>query len=183
MWATLDLLYWGMTGFGMVLTGMSFFIGGDDVDVDLDPELGTGDGISFSALPLASMRFWLFFADTFGLTGVLLSLLGLAPPVVFALASLVGTSLGYVGFSLFLHLQHETITGDTSLRALCGHEARVLVPIRGDQVGKIVVERMSGRVELLARFDAQGDLIRGEEVVIVSVRDGVAEVAPMQQDP
>lgn len=183
MWAGLELIYWGMTGFGVILTGLSLFVGGDEADADADLDADTEGGLSFSALPFASIRFWMFFADTFGLTGLLLSFLGLAPQVVFALASVVGTTLGYAGFSLFRHLQREVVTADTTLHVLRGQEGRVLLPIRGASIGKIVVERMSGRVELLARFDAPGDLERGAPVVVVAVQDGVAEVAPIQQLP
>ena len=79
----LELLYYGMTGFGLISTGVSMFVGGgDDLDADTD-----GDA-AVSTLPFASLRFWMFFADAFGVTGVLLTWLGLAPGWVFGLPEL-----------------------------------------------------------------------------------------------
>ncbi len=151
-----------------------------DGDLDKDVDMDTASEAMW--LPFLSMRFWTFGLGTFGLMGTMLTLAGLPYLLVFLLAVAVGVGLGWGAAHFFRQLKSDQVSAPTSLRHYRGEEARVLLPIRPGGHGKIVVERPDGRVEMLANSSAGTTIERGSTVVIVSVRDGIAEVAPEISD-
>ncbi|MEQ1502606.1 MAG: hypothetical protein ABMB14_10260 [Myxococcota bacterium] len=120
--------------------------------------------------PLASLRFWVLFALGFGLAGLPLALLSIAPVITLATAGASGAALGRVMWPLFAEP-----SGETTLGGLAGEDARVLLPV-GPATGKVVVVSRSVRIELPAR-SGDGSTIRvGQRVLVAFVRDGVAWV-------
>ena len=172
----MTLLYALALGLGGVLLAATLLTGGD-ADGD-----GDGDGVGGLTLalagPLGSLRFWTFGSLGFGLTGALSTLLGFSPGGAFAFAMLVGVGLGYGLFRAFRWLAREQVTAETTVDDYVGAEARVLLPIRVEGQGKVVVERLSGRFEVTAssgdgRAHAPGELV----VIVDRARDGTVMVA------
>ena len=158
----MTLLYALALGLGGVLLAATLLTGGDaDGDGDAD---GVGGMALTMAGPLGSLRFWTFGALGFGLTGVLSTLLGIPAAGVLAFSSIVGVGLGYGLFRMFRWLAREQVSGETTVGDYVGAEARVLLPIRTEGLGKVAVERMSGRFEVAAssgdgRVHAPGDIV------------------------
>jgi hypothetical protein len=127
-------------------------------------------------LPLLSLRFWTFFAAAFGLTGLLLSAVGLGALASFAVAlpNAIGLATAVAWF--FRTVRQEEVSGDTDLAYLTHQEARVLLPIRPGELGKIAIQTMAGRVELPARTRDARPIEPGAWVLIASVEGGTAEV-------
>jgi hypothetical protein len=152
-----------------------------DVDKQVDKHLekDLDKGVAFSAWWLLSMRFWTFGLATFGLTGTLLSMLAVPAVLTAFLAIAVGLGLGFGAARLFRALNSDEVSGSTELSSYVGEEARVVVPIRKEQPGKIAIQSLSGRVEMLATTRDEQPLEVGTTVLVASVERGVADVSRM----
>ena len=179
------VVYVGSLLFGGVLIAASFFGAGHDADVHAggDGGHGSGDGHDQSQasaiLSLFGLRFWSFGAAFFGLTGVVLQVLGgpalaVAAPLI---AGGVGVAAGLGASTAFRALARDTIGQVKGASALVGREGRLLLPVARTQRGKV---RMpvpgGGHVDLLAESDDDEALDAGVEVLIVEVRGNVAIV-------
>jgi len=180
------VVYVGSLLFGGVLIAASFFGAGHDADVHAggDTGHGSGDGHDQSQasaiLSLFGLRFWSFGAAFFGLTGVVLHLIGgpalaVAAPLI---SGGVGVAAGLGASTAFRTLARDTIGQVKGASALVGREGRLLLPVARTQRGKV---RMpvpgGGHVDLLAESDDDDALDAGVEVLIVEVRGNVAIVA------
>ena len=131
-----------------------------------------------------SIRFWTFFAASFGLTGLILELWGAIPSFIVAPIALAdGLAMGLVVSALFKRLKTDSVSGEIGLAHLVGQEARVLVPIRPGDIGKIVVSTQGGRVELLARSRDHRVIDSGATVLVAHVDIGIADVTVLHPDP
>jgi hypothetical protein len=67
-----------------------------------------------------------------------------------------------------------------------GLMGRVTLPIRGEIPGKVVVERGGRRVQIRAlphaSAEGQGDPTTWRKVFVVEMQEGVALVAPVEED-
>ena len=178
-------VYVGSLLFGGVLIAASFLGAGHDSDVHAgDTGHGHGDGghdqnTASALLSLLGLRFWSFGSAFFGLTGVVLHLIG--GPVLAAATPLiaggVGVAAGLGASTTFRALSRETIGQVRGASALVGREGRLLLPVARAQRGKV---RMpvpgGGHVDLVAESDEDDALDVGSEVLIVEVRGNVAVV-------
>lgn len=195
---SLMALYLFCIAFGAVLIGASLFLGGGDLDADVDADVdvdadadldseahldgdaSAGAGFEWSVLPFGSLRFWTFLVEAFGVTGALLLLLGVAPLVTVLVSLAAGLGIGWAAFRLFRWLAREEVTGAVGLQDYVNQEARVLLPVRPGQPGKIVVQNMAGRHELLATTHDAAPIGVGGTVLIVAITDGRAEVTSLK---
>jgi hypothetical protein len=130
-------------------------------------------------LPFLSMRFWTFFAASFGLTGLLLTLLGV-PTLLTALIALPnGAAIGTGAAWFFKRLKGGQVTADVGLERFVGSEAKVLLPIRPGDTGKIMIATMAGRFEMPARSRDAGTLEPGARVLVAHVDNGIADVTSL----
>ncbi len=151
-----------------------------DADADVEAEIGGGGhaedlGGATAAmqwLPFTSMRFWSFGNLTFGLAGTMLELMLGNTPTVLALAILIGVSMGWMMAIFFRYLKRDIATADISLDRFVHQEARVLIPIRPGQQGKIVFQTLGGRVELLAVSGDQKTIEAGQMVLCAHIQPG-----------
>ena len=178
-------VYVGFLLFGGLLIVASLFGAGHDTDVhvDLHADHGSGDGHDQSQasawLSLFGLRFWSFGTAFFGLTGVVLHLVG--GPALAALAPMisggVGVAAGLGASTTFRALSRDTIGQVRGASALVGREGKLLLPVARAQRGKV---RMpvpgGGHVDLVAESDEDESLDAGAEVLIVEVRGNVAVV-------
>lgn len=165
-----------------------------DIDKDLDVDKSLGVDKSFDkdvetgALgvtgrpwrPWRSFKFWTFFMGFFGLTGTLFTALSLWSSVggVLALSLALGLFAG-LGISYGLHFASSSVGGKVAgERDMVGLQAQVVLPISGQQLGKVKLRYKGRLMELTARPD-EDDVVFAfnEECVVLDVEDGVARVA------
>lgn len=120
--------------------------------------------------PLRSLRFWILALLGFGLAGLPLTMLALAPCLAVVIAAATGVALGRVLWPLF-----EDTSGEVTLSGLEGAEGRALLAI-GPAGGKVVVQTLAARVELPARTGDGSSIPAGRRVLVAFVDNGVANV-------
>lgn len=118
--------------------------------------------------PTGSLRFWTLCGVGFGLAGMPLTALSVAPLVTLGVAAATGAALGRLLWPLFAES-----TAEVSLLALSGQEGRVVLPV-SRRNGKIVIQTDARRVELPARSDDGATLAVGRRVLVAFIEDGVA---------
>lgn len=147
-----------------------------DSDVDADAPLyhaESGPGL----VDLVSVRTLFLFAAFFGLTGVMLSLIGTGEPWTGVYSALVGLIVGLGGNYVIKRVGHAHVSSTVSSEDISGTTAKVLIPFEGDRRGKISLVARGHRLQLVARaFEQMGAFLPGDEVVIVRMHGAVAEV-------
>ena len=155
-----------------LLSGHGHHVDLHDIDAGEHPHDGPG------LLSLRSVSFALF---AFGLVGGCLHVLGLAAPwlaLLFGLASSAATVLA-VGWT-FRSLADSSVSGEAALSEAKGRRARVLMACTGEQRGKVRVSLKGQQVDMMA-LSSGAEIPEGTEVVIVEVRDEVAQVVPTDE--
>lgn len=184
-------LYLVALGLGGTLLLASLLLGGEqhadaagDVDIDADVDLdaaggadaggdhGVGADAALAWLPLASMRFWIFFLAFFGLTGALLSVAGFANPVF---TGLVAGGVGYVcGLGVVLAIRRMRASQTSSTAGVddyVGASALVMVSVAPGKPGKVRLEVKGRTVELLAETEDERPFAVQELALIYAVND------------
>ncbi len=183
---------------GGVLILTSFFFGDADADADVDADVdldgdfdadldadvdgdldGGGSGLEWSVLPFGSLRFWTFLVESFGLTGALLTLVGVPSAWTMGISLMMGSMVGWFAFQFFKYLAKEEVSADVGLSRFAGEEAECVVAVRGSGKGKVRIDTLAERVEILATSADDHDIEKGTKVIVVSVVDGVADVTPL----
>lgn len=155
-----------------------------DVDVDADGEVGGGDkefetGLGKRFRPWLSFKFYTFALAFLGLTGTVLTLLGLwdSTTGVLGVSALVGMLSG-LGVSYILHIADKSESG----RAVgdddfVGIQGRVILPLKEGQRGTIRVRHHGRTMDLLAEVDDDAVVLDlNDECYVMSVEKGVAKV-------
>ncbi|GAB5519766.1 MAG: hypothetical protein RhofKO_20170 [Rhodothermales bacterium] len=174
---------------GGVFVILSMFGGGDvdadvDVDIDLDTDfdadgdldLGGDSGFGFS--DLISVRALFLFLAFFGLTGMLLSWVGVSEPALGLTAAAIGATIGLGGNYVIKNVGYKHVSSDVTTAALNGKTAQVLLPFEPGQRGKVRLVANGQRLSVLAEsFDEDTDSFSpGDEVVVVRMDGNVARV-------
>jgi membrane protein implicated in regulation of membrane protease activity len=168
---------------GAVLLGGSILLGGKDVDggggIDKDAEVGGHGDFSGFLWTFLSVRFWTFFLTFFGLTGLLLQLLGLVGNqwLTLAIALAMGGGIGTAASVIVKKLRADTSGEVATSKDYVGKTARVLVPFEGKGVGKVRVDIKGTSVDLLASGLEDEEFEGREEVLIVEMDGTQARVA------
>lgn len=164
-----------------------------DVDLDADADFAASpdaDGVGGHSgdievavarrfNPFVSFKFYTFALTFFGLTGVIFSTFGLWESAlgVFGLSSVTGLSAGMaMAYALFWLNQ----TGDSDAiteRDYVGLNARVMLPVGGEKVGKVRLQIKGRTIEMPAKA-ADDDVVFdfNEECFVLGIEDGVVEV-------
>ncbi|MFU8807377.1 MAG: hypothetical protein ACNA8W_26445 [Bradymonadaceae bacterium] len=148
-----------------------------DADADADKEFETGLGKRFR--PWFSFKFYTFTLAFLGLTGTVLTGLNLWDNVlgVLALSIAVGLISG-LGVSYLLHYAEKGESGRAVGESdFVGAQARVLLPVKEGQRGRVRLRHHGRTIDMLADVDdAEVVLDLNEECYVMSVEDGVARV-------
>jgi membrane protein implicated in regulation of membrane protease activity len=162
------LILGGGALFVQLLAGSDHDLGGHDVSLaDAHPDAGPG---------IVSTRSITFALAAFGLVGAPLHILGiLAPSRALTVALLAAVGAGTIAGFAFRRLGSASASGAASFRELVGRPGRVLVPLGGEQRGKIRVALGGHLVDVLATTD-EDHIEAGASVKVVDVRDEVAHV-------
>jgi hypothetical protein len=159
-------------------------IGIDDLDLDFDAD----SDVDHSASKILSIRTLTYAMFGFGAVGWVLSYLGFAPaaPLTITYAGVGGLASGALVNQAFAYLR-RTETGmleeDSSFVGLAGD---VTLRLGGGSTGNVAIERGGRRHTLRALPHASVDAgvppKDWKSVVVVEMKDGVAHVAPTEQD-
>ncbi|ACY13042.1 hypothetical protein [Haliangium ochraceum] len=160
------------------------FAGGDvdmdmDADIDVDADLDAdgdlhGGGFDFGLwLPIASLRFWTFFAAFFGVTGVALTLLdaSLGQWPLLAIAVAMGYGCGTAAVAAFRYMDRSQTSSSLSLQDYIGESALVRVSVGPNKVGKVRLEVKGRSVELMAKTEESDAFAVRERAMVYAVDD------------
>lgn len=156
--------------------------GGVDLDADVDPGADSG----FDWARVLSLRGLLYAVFGFGLAGTLqVWLLDASPasPVTLATSVVAGLGLGWLTdrlVGLIRGVSTPDRVGDVGFEGCVG---RVLVPIRGENPGRVRVMRggQTYDVRALPHGRPESDPSEWTEVIVVEVREGFALVIPDEE--
>lgn len=164
---------------GGFLLAMSMLGGGDhdvDADADVDADVDGGhDGFDVLGwLPIASLRFWTFFAAFFGLTGLVIDTGGFVGPYIgLAIAGVVGYLCGFSMTRLIRSLRRERVDSSLVVGDCIGETARVILPVAPGKTGKIRVTLKGRTLDLVAETEDKGlDLEPGQTCVVYELKEG-----------
>jgi len=169
------------------------FDGGFDIDADVDMDVGGADldvgsdgfgdfTAMFRRIPVSSYAFFLAFFGLGGLLGTLFSVNFVATIVLAVIAGMAGFSVNTALFSFLRNSQNDSMLTDKQIE---GRIATVSVPIAVGKRGRVWLDTGDERLQLTAgsvedAIDQSFDL--GEEVIIVKVDNGVAQVMSIDPD-
>lgn len=152
-------------------------------DADLDvADGGVGDATAlFRKIPVSS---WAFLLSFFGGVGLVGTAVGGGVLATFILAAVLGVIAATMNTAAFSFLRKTDMSQHFGDQKLEGRLATVSVPIEGGKRGRVWLDAGDERVQLTAGA-IEGELndafARGDRVLIVNVKQGVAEV--MRADP
>jgi membrane protein implicated in regulation of membrane protease activity len=168
-----------------------------DVDADADADHDVDHALALAAqaelaeaadspmfggwLPFLSLRFWTFGLASFGATGAMLFFV--SPALSLAASIPTGLVIGTTVAALFRYLKKSATGHVASTRSYRGREAKVLLTIRPDGVGKIRIPVDGPDVDMLARTKEGEEISIGSKVLVITVEDDVAEVIPLPTLP
>lgn len=136
-------------------------------------------GISWLALPIFSMQFWIFSVAAFGLIGSILSATGAgATGSRFAAAMFGGLTTGLLVWLVFRLTARVNKHEVASAQRFSGERATVTVAIRPNAPGKIRVQLQGQVVEVLASTDSGVELLAGSQVFVLGMSGVYADVVP-----
>ena len=164
-----------------------------DADIDADGDMdGDGDGDADHSgidvgdiswyMPFLSFKFWTFGSLTFGLTGTALSLLNKGEPITAIVSSALGLTSGYSVSLLIKKLRMSAAQNQITMRDYSGQIAKVIVPFKYGEKGKIEIIMNSGHTVMLAKTeDEKADFKIDDKCIVMDVKDGYAYVISEDQ--
>jgi hypothetical protein len=183
-----------IVGGGLLLLSL---LGGEGGDLEVDGALdldGLGDAADVgsaadatdasAASKIFSLRGLIYAMFGFGGTGAVLTGLGMSGPGTLVGAIVTGLLSGAMVSVVFGYLRRTDSgakIGDEALEGLTGH---VVLPIDADSPGAVVVVRGDRRLRLraLPHGTVEGDPSNWQRVLVIEVKNGVARVAPLEED-
>ena len=126
-----------------------------------------------------NLRFWVFAATFFGLTGLALTRLGgpAARGVAPLVAVPVGLAAGFVAYRIFATLGGKAVGAVAPSSSYIGREGVLLLPVSQTQRGKLRLRVGATEVDLLAETDDDVELPIGASVLVCGVRGQCLVVA------
>jgi membrane protein implicated in regulation of membrane protease activity len=163
----------GSHGHGAAGHDLSHDHGGVDKELAKGAQSGVGGVVGV----LLSVRFWIFFALAFGLSGTLIHAFGLAGTIATLLiAAGAGAGSGVFAVLAFRVVARGSLSTTQHASEAVGQIAKVLVPVAKGQVGKVRIELRGSSVDMMATTD-DAELSRGETVLVEEINGGVAHVS------
>lgn len=160
-----------------------------EFDLDKDASLDQGGSLDVEGVqrrrfrPWLSFKFYTYAMGFFGLTGVLLHLVGRGDePLGISLAVGMGLVAG-LGSSYLLHYVASNNEGSRALgeQDFVGVTGRVLLPIQKGQKGKVRVQIGGRSMDLRAETeDEQVVLDLNQECFVLGIEDGIARVVDIK---
>jgi hypothetical protein len=145
---------------------------------DAHHEMEAKDVTFYSWLPFFSLRFWTFFAASFGLIGLgLTHLSGMKEPLVGLLSVTIGFAVG-LGVSLLFRAAMNVVQSNSSAteQDLMGKEVEVLVAVRPGAPGRIRAVVKGEILDVIAELEGNLPIEAGERAVVVGYERDRARV-------
>jgi len=132
-------------------------------------------------LPFLSLRFWIWSATFFGLTGLVLTFTDTSAALTLALATAAGVGTGWGASYAFSKLTKAVVGEVPEASSLIGSEGRLLLPLVRSEPGKVRLRVGGADVDLVAESDGQDALPAGTAVWVVGLRGThvVVEASPV----
>ncbi len=135
------------------------------------------DGAAALALFLFSLQLWTYVLAFGGLTGLLLRWVANVPEPLAGLCALgVGLGTAVTARKVLRRLSSGSDSGTVDGNRLVGSTAQVLIPAAAGGTGKVRLVARGQTVDLLARSNEGQALPEGAEVLILDIKDGIADV-------
>lgn len=172
-----------MVGLGLII--FTALAGGHDAhmdhDLSVDHDVGGDHEVHWDhggLAPFISLRFWTYFAATFGLTGAVLSLTNASNPQQILIASLVGGfAVGLMVHFAMRALRRSESSSAANVDDLIGKEGKLLVAIRDGQPGKVRLDVKGDLIDMLALPQSGVTAEVGETVYVLAIENDRAIVA------
>ncbi len=133
-------------------------------------------------LPFLTIRFWIYLAATFGLTGTALTLLRASQEPFTLIASLLtGVFVALVGSYAWRVLNLSQVDASTKSKDFIGSSGRLSVAARPGSLGRVRLYVREEWIDMTAISDTGVEIQEGEEVIIVSIVGSTARVIPSQE--
>ena len=134
-------------------------------------------GASALALYLFSLQLWTYLLAFGGVTGLLLRWVAHVPEPLAGLCALgVGLGTAVTARKVLRSLSANSDSGTVDGNRLIGSTAQVLIPAAAGGTGKVRLMARGQTLDLLARSNEGQVLSEGAEVVILDIKDGIADV-------
>ncbi len=190
------VIYATFGGLGAALILLTLFVGDADTDADVEIETEVGAGPDVSAevdfdageggsgsgldlgvwLPFFSIRFWVFFACFFGVTGTILTILESGFIVTLITSLALGIATGWLAAFAMHKLSKEQVSSGVTSRDYIGLSGKVLLSVKKGKQGKIRCFVKGSFVDIEAETDSDKSISRGYEVLIIEMNGHVAKV-------
>ncbi len=209
---TLIALYAGCLVLGGILIGASMLGAGKDADADhdmshdhdagheveveaeADADLDHTHGhdahavdhthgpLSPIAATLLSLRFWTFALASFGMSGLLLTLIETQAFLTLGLAAITGVFVGASVTTLLRVISRDTVSSTLASSSLRGKDAEVILSVGPGKLGKVRLTHNGQTIELPATTKDERLIERGERILLVDVAGGTADVTASTPD-
>lgn len=157
-----------------------------DVDIDADADADfdgpqSVDGADALWMPVLSLRFWIFFAAFFGLTGTLLHLIGgLSWQVTLGASIGTGVFAGWTVSWMVRKLRTERVDSNVDPeRDYVGSRGEVILIVEPGSPGQVRLSIKGIDIDLGATVEGEEALPVGTEVRVKSYAAGKVCVAPL----
>ncbi len=185
----MGFIYLAALIFGLGATLLQLFGSTSGADADADAgssgDSDTEGDAHLSSGPLwivLSLRFWVFAALAFGLTGSLLSVAQVAGALSTLILALgMGVASGAGASWVFRALARNSPNTGSQTDELVGRVGRVLLPCSPTRQGKIRIEHKGQSTDLVATTD-DAELAVGAWVLVDELRGGVAQVSRVPEE-
>lgn len=173
-------LYIAALVFGGGLLALSLLGGHDDAG---HGDADHADGDHGDHTIFVSLRFWTFLLGFGGATGLLLTLLSIPAGITAAVAGTLGVVFGFIASWSVRTLSRSQHSSSFGMADWEGRNARVIVPVSAERMGKIRLQLEDEVKEVLATANAaDGELGVGTDVIVAGMENGVALVTPDRFD-
>ena len=133
-------------------------------------------------LPFLTLRFWIYFAATFGLTGLALTFFKASQEPATLIASLITAAfVATIGSGIWRVLNRSQIDTSTKSNDFLGVSGKLSVATRQGSLGRVRLSVKGEWIDLTAISESGGDIEAGEEVVVVGIEGSNAKVMPMSE--
>jgi membrane protein implicated in regulation of membrane protease activity len=135
-------------------------------------------------LPFLSLRFWIWAATFFGLTGLVLSLIHTSQATALVLAVVAGVGTGWGASHVIGKLTKDAVGVLPEAASHIGCEGKLLLPLRRGELSKVRLHVGGADVDLVAESDSAEPLPAGTTVWVVELRGThvVVEASPVSLD-
>lgn len=154
-----------------------------DVDADHDVDVASSiDGADALWLPVLSLRFWIFFAAFFGLTGTILHLLNQTSwKATLGISLGFGVGSGWVVSTLVRKLRSAKVDSNIDpQRDYVGQIGEVILAIEPGDPGLVRLTVKGVDVDVTAITEGSSELKRGSQVKVLRYAQSTLCVVPVQ---